>query len=208
MFIPRHPVVENQFCSYAEDNSFGSTGIGGVVAYAGSVVYLDPSATNEEAMVKKMAHGVSETPFGFIMQKVKVGYHSVHPTGFVMPGDLGSSDAMAQPLYNASGAIVGHKSVPVGVANLGIYDTVHYTCAMTTGTVDTKMTPGASLYPASYQARVTNNSDAAAADADHQTGARCSTTAVARVLKGASVAQCQANVDNTTLYPIRIKLLV
>jgi hypothetical protein len=208
MFIPRHPVVENQFCSYAENNAFGSAGIGGVVAYAGSVVYLDPTATNEEAMVKKMEHGVTETPFGFIMQKVKVGYHSVHPTGFVMPGDLGSSDAIAQPLYDSSGAITGHKSVPVGVANLGIYETVHYTCAMTTGTVDTKMIPGATLYPASHQARVTNNTDAVAADADHETGARCSTTAVARVLKGASVAQCQASIDNVSLYPIKIKLLV
>lgn len=208
MFIPRHPVVENQFCSYAESDSFGSDGVGGVVAYAGSVVYLDPDASNEEAMVKKMEHGVTETPFGFIMQKVKVGYHSVHPTGFVMPGDLGSSDAIAQPLYNATGEITGHKSVPVGVAHLGIFDTVHYTCEMTDGAVDSKMAPGQSLYPASYQARITNNSDDVAADATHETGARCSTTAVARVLKGASVAKCQANIDNVTLYPIRIKLLV
>lgn len=208
MFIPRHPVVENQFCSYAEDNAFGSAGVGGVVAYAGSVVYLDPDATNEEAMVKKMAYGVSESPFGFLMQKVKVGYHSVHPTGLVMPGDLGSSDAIAQPLYNATGDITGHKSVPVGVAHLGIFDTVHYTCEMSAGTVSSKMSPGQSLYPASYQARVTNNSGGAAADASHETGARCSTTAVARVLKGASVAKCQANIDNVTLYPIRVKLLV
>lgn len=208
MFIPRHPVVENQFCSYAESDSFGSAGVGGVVAYAGSVVYLDPDATNEEAMVKKMEHGVSEAPFGFLMQKVKVGYHSVHPTGFVMPGDLGSSDAIAQPLYNATGDITGHKSVPVGVAHLGIFDTVHYTCEMSDGTVSSKMTPGQSLYPASYQARVTNNSGSVAADASHETGARCSTTAVARVLKGASVAKCQANIDNVTLYPVRVKLLV
>jgi hypothetical protein len=125
-----------------------------------------------------------------------------------MPGDLGSSDAIAQPLYNASGAITGHKSVPVGIAHLGIYDTVHYICDATDGTVDTKMKPGQSLYPASYQARVTNNTDAAAEDASGETGARCSTTAVGRVVKGASVAKCQANIDNTTLYPIRIKLLV
>jgi len=207
MFIPRHPVVENQFCSYAEDNAFGSAGVGGVVAYAGSVVYLDPDATNEEAMVKKMAHGVSESPFGFLMQKVKVGYHSVHPTGFVMPGDLGSSDAIAQPLYNATGDITGHKSVPVGVAHLGIFDTVHYTCALDgSGVVQTKMSPGQSLYPAAYQARVTNSTDNS--DGTDTAGERCSTTAVARVLKGASVAKCQANIDNVTLYPIRVKLLV
>jgi len=207
MFIPRHPVVENQFCSYAEDNTFGSGGIGGVVAYAGSVVYLDPTATNEEAMVKKMEHGVSETPFGFIMQKVKVGYHSVHPTGFVMPGDLGSSDAIAQPLYNASGTITGHKSVPVGVANLGIYETVHYICALSgEGVVQTKMTPGSSLFPAAHQARVTNST--VNSNGTDDAGERCSTTAVARVLKGASIAQCQASIDNVSLYPIKIKLLV
>jgi hypothetical protein len=217
MFIPRHPVVENQFCSYAESNTFGSAGIGGVVAYAGSVVYLDPTASDEEAMVRKMAHGVTEVPFGFIEQKVKVGYHSVHPTGFVMPGDLGSSDAIAQPLYNASGVITGHKSVPVGVAHLGIFDTVHYTCLKTSSagvsTVTTKMAPGATLYPAANEARLTNSTvdsdgDTTADTGDAGTGDRCSSTAVARVLKGASAAKCAANIDNVTLYPIRIKLLV
>lgn len=217
MFIPRHPVVENQFCSYAESNTFGSAGIGGVVAYAGSVVYLDAAASDEEAMVKKMAYGVTEVPFGFSMQKVKVGYHSVHPTGFVMPGDLGSSDAIAQPLYNASGTITGHKAVPVGVAHLGIWDTVHYTCVKTSSagvsTVTTKMAPGATLYPAADEARLTNSTvdatgDTTADTGDVGTGDRCSTTAVARVLKGASIAKCQANINNVTLYPIRVKLLV
>jgi hypothetical protein len=212
MFIPRHSVVENQFCSYSEDETFGATGIGGVVAYAGSVVYLDPAAANEEPMVKKMDFAsTSEAPFGFIMQKVKVGYHSVHPSGFVMPGDLGSSDAIAQPLYNAQGAIAGHKSVPVGVAHLGIFDTVHYICNCSgdDGTATTKMTPGSSLYAAAYQARVTNSPDAASAeDASGLTGNRASNTVIARVLKGASLEKCQANMDNTTLYPIRIKLLV
>lgn len=210
MFIPRQPVMENQFCSYAEDNTFGSTGIGGVVAYAGSVVYLDENASDEEAMVKKMAYGVTATPFGLSLQKVKVGYHSVHPSGFVMPGDLGSSDAIAQPLYNTSGVIVGHKSVPVGVAHLGIYDTVHYTCVKSSGTVTTKMTPGATLYAACEEARLTN-SDAATTGSeagDIAIGGRCSSVAVARVIKGASIAKCQANIDNTTLYPIRVKLLV
>lgn len=208
MFIPRHSVVENQFCSYAEDNSFGSAGVGGVVAYAGSVVYLDPDATNEEPMVKKMAYDASPfTPFGFIMQKVKVGYHNVHPTGFVMPGDLGSSDAIAQPLYNTAGAIVGHKSVPVGVAHLGIFDTVHYTCVVDgAGDVATKMIPGASLFAAAVTARLTNST--VEADGTDTLGERVSTTVVAKVVKGASVAKCQANIDNITLYPIRVKLLV
>jgi len=213
MFIPRHSVVEDQFCSYAANSAFGSAGVGGVVAYAGSVVYLDPDADNEEPMVKKMAYDASPfTPFGFLMQKVKVGYHSVHPTGMMLPGDQGSSDAIAQPLYNASGAIVGHKSIPVGVAHLGIFDTVHYTCIGTGGdsdaygTVSTKMIPGASLFPATADARLTNSTQIG--DETDYDGERCSTTVVARVMKGASVAKCQANIDNVTLYPIRVKLLV
>lgn len=209
MFIPRHSVVENQFCSYAESDAFGSAGIGGVVAYAGSVVYLDPTAANEEPMVKAMAGVVTEAPFGFMMQKVKVGYHNVHPTGFVMPGDLGSSDAIAQPLYASNGSISGHKSVPVGVAHLGIFDTVHYICEGAAGTASVKMTPGQSLYAAAFQGRVTNSTNSTpATDDDGETGTRASNTAVARVMKGASLAKCQANMDNVTLYPIRVKLLV
>jgi hypothetical protein len=202
MFIPRHPVVENQFCSYASQTGSGAAGIGGVIAYAGSVVYLDPTAANEEPIVKKMAHDVSEAPFGFSMQKVKTGYHQVHPAGFMMPGDLGSSDAIAQPLYNASGAITGTKAVPVGVAHLGIWDTVHYTSVDGT----TKVTPGEALYPAADEAKVTAST--VNSDGTDTAGERCSTTVVARVVKGASAAKASANIANTTLYPIRIKLLV
>lgn len=213
MFIPRIPVVENQFCSYAAQTGTGAAGIGGVIAYAGSVVYLDPDATNQESMVKKMAHNVTEVPFGFIMQKVKTGYHQVHPAGFVMPGDLGSSDVIAQASYNASGAITGTKAVPVGVAHLGIWDTVHYTCLGTgmdgTSPVPTAaIKPGESLFAANDEAKVTNTNTLAADATDLSTGECVSQTAVARVVKGASVAKATANVANTTLYPIRIKLLV
>lgn len=205
MFIPRHPVVENQFCSYGEQTATAAAGIGGVIAYAGSVVYLDPAATNEEPIVKKMAHGVTETPFGFSMQKVKTGYHQVHPSGYFMPGDLGSSDVVAQPKYNASGTIVGTKSVPVGVAHLGIWDTIHYTCVGGT-TPSSKMAPGQALYAAADDAKVTNSE--VASDGTDTVGERCSSVVVARVVKGASLAKCSANINNTTLYPIRIKLLV
>ena len=47
MFIPRHPVVEDQFCLYG--SSSDTTGIGGVIAYAGSVVYLDDTKEESEA---------------------------------------------------------------------------------------------------------------------------------------------------------------
>jgi hypothetical protein len=212
MFIPRHPVVENQFCSYAENASFGSAGIGGVVCYAGSVLYLDPDATNQEAMVKKMTYNASPfTPFGFAMQKVKVGYHNVHPTGFMMPGDLGSSDVIVQPSYNSSGVLVGHKAAPLGVAHNGIWDTVHYTAAGTgiaTAVIPSAaIKPGQPLYAAADEAKVTNNATPAGA-ADTDNGENVSTTIIARVVKGASVAKATANIANTTLYPIRIKLLI
>lgn len=218
MFIPRHPVVENQFCSYAAQTGTSTAGVGGVVAYAGSVVYLDPNATNEEPMVKKMAYSASPyTPFGFLLQKVKTGYHQVHPAGFVMPGDLGSSDVIAQPSYSAAGAITGTKAVPVGVAHLGIYDTVHYTCLKTSSalvsTATAAIKPGEALYAAADEGKVTNaavEADGTATDdiGDVGTGDRCSITTVARVVKGASVAKASANINNTTLYPIRIKLLI
>ena len=215
MFIPRHPVIENQFCQYTASGT-GSVGIGGVVCYAGSVVYLDPNAVNQESIVAKMEYGCGQVPFGLSMQKVKTGYHSVHPAGYSMPGDLGSSDVIAQPAYDTNGAITGTKAVPVGVAHLGIWDTVHYTCVKTyngsTSTVTTGMLPGVTLYAAADEAKLTNNTavaDGTAGNAgDVATGDRCSTVVCAKVLKGAGVAKCQANINNTTLYPIRVKLLV
>ena len=200
MFIPRHPVVENQFCSYAAQAA-DATGVGGVICYAGAVLYLDSTATNEEAIVKKMTYSTTPgfDPFGFSMQKVKSGYHQVHPAGFMMPGDLGSSDVIAQPSYSA-GAINGTKEAPVGVSHLGIWDTVHYT------TASVKMAPGEALYASCDEAKVTNDAVFAASDAD-LTGA-VSTTIVGKVVKGASAAKCAANIANTTLYPIRIKLLI
>ena len=213
MFIPRHPVVENQFCQYADQTGTGSAGLGGVVCYAGSVLYLDETATNQEAMVKKMAYSASPfTPFGFSMQKVKTGYHQVHPVGFVMPGDLGSSDVIAQPTYNANGAITGTKATPVGVAHLGIWDTIHYTAAGTGGGASTPTTPsagilpGQALYAAADNAKVTNSTSEA--DGTDYDGERASTTVVARVVKGASLAKATSTIANATQYPIRIKLLI
>lgn len=217
MFIPRHPVVENQFCSYAAQTGTSTAGIGGVVAYAGSVVYLDSSATNQEAEVKKFADGdTAEVPFGFLMQKVKTGYHQVHPTGFYMPGDLGSSDVIAQPSFSAAGAITGTKSSPVGVAHLGIWDTVHYVALGTGGsdsaytgyTPSAALTPGKALYPAADEAKLTDDSGDTSDGTDYNGEGCYNTTVVARVVKGASTAKITANAQNTTLYPIRVKLLV
>jgi len=209
MFIPRHPVVENQFCQYEAQTGTGSTGIGGVVAYAGAVVKLEAAAANQEAIVSKMAHGdTGILPFGFSMQKVKTGYHQVHPAGFMMPGDLGSSDVIAQPTYDANGNITGTKATPVGVAHLGIWDTVHYTTEGGAAGA-TSMVPGAALRVAADEAKVTNDvsngSDGTDAAGEFITGV---TVTVARCVKGVSAAKASANINNTTLYPVRIKLLV
>lgn len=201
MFIPRHSVVENQFCQFAETST--STGVGAVIAYAGAVCYLVNDATNQEAIVNlydaSSEYSTPENvPFGFLMQKVKTGYHQVHPAAFVMPGDLGSSDVIAQPKYNASGQITGTKTAPVAVAHLGIWDTIHYNVDEPGTTI---MRPGDILYPdkTSQLGKVNN------AVTNLPTGV---TSSVARVVKGASAAQVSANIANTVLYPIRIKLLI
>lgn len=205
MFIPRHPVVENQFCKYGSTTN--TNGTGGVIAYAGSVLYLDPAS--DDSIVKKMAHGVTENPFGFSMQKVKTGYHAVHPVGMVLPGDLGSSDAIAQPIYDASGNINGSDEVPIGVAHLGIWDTIHYTCGVATEGVvadGEQPTAGEALFAAADEAKLTNSTTAS--DGTDVNGERCSSVTVARVVKGVSPAKAQASITNNTLYPIRVKLLV
>jgi hypothetical protein len=224
MFIPRHPVVENQFCSYVSQVSgTGAAGVGGVVCYAGAVLYLVNGATNEEAEVSRYnnrddqpTNAMERIPFGFAYQKVKTGYHQVHPTGFYMPGDLGSSDVIAQPQYNTSGEIIGTESAPLGVAHLGIYDTVHYACQFTgvAGTAavvatGNRMKPGDNLYAAcNCGSRVTNDNTAAGDNTYDGNRMPSVTTIVGRVVKGASADKCSANINNTTLYPIRIKLLV
>lgn len=195
MFIPRHPVIENQFCQFNTTST--TTGAGAVLAYAGSVCYLDTSAA--DSTVKIYAANENKIAFGFLMQKVKVGYHSIHPAGFFMPGDLGSSDVIAQPSYNSSGVINGTRTVPVGVAHLGIWDTIHYygSGALNAGT---------SLYV--RQTATSELCDDGATQNTQTTLQDGAAGVLARIVKGASAAQVTANNANTTLYPIRVKLLV
>lgn len=113
VFIPRDPVVQNQFLVH--DSSKGTT------ATAGAVVSLSASEKVEAVS------GTDTAPYGFLMQNVKAE-SSAHPTGFRLPGDLGSSDAFTGD--------------PVGVAHLGLYDTTHYNTA-TTYTAGVELTTGA-----------------------------------------------------------------
>jgi hypothetical protein len=195
MFIPRHPVIENQFCQFTAVTSGTavSQGAGGVLAYAGSVCYLDDGQT--DSTVKIYGANESKVPFGFLMQKVKVGYYSIHPAGMVLPGDLGSSDVIAQSSYDVNGAINGSKPAPVGVAHLGIWDTIHYRYDAAGSAVVINAGQGLKIASASLSELTVGD------------GNTSQTQDVAIVLKGANSAQVDANVKNTTLYPIRIKLL-
>ena len=66
------------------------------------------------------------------MQKVKTGYEAVHPQGYILRKDMGSSDAIALP-KSSSGSIIGTRTVPVGVGMLGIWETTHYVYSGATG---------------------------------------------------------------------------
>jgi len=131
-FVPRHPVIVDQFCTHDATNN--ST------ANAGAVVYLTGTdATNKRGKVSTVS-GTGNAPYGFLTQKVKAESSDV-PTGYRWPGDLGSSDA--------------YSGDPVGVAHLGIYDTTDY--VLNTG--NTTFTAGELLYAsiaAASKGKVTN----------------------------------------------------
>jgi hypothetical protein len=228
MFIPRQPVVDNQFCEYVETSTTG--GVGGAVAYAGAAVYL-AATTNyaTEAQVKVFATGAPSSAkpvFGFLMQKVKTGYHEVHPAGYILKQDFGSSDAIAQPKYDSNGDLSGTQKVPVGVAHDGgIWDTTHYTSydGSSTVTLDAShsaINSGDALYvTANAAGRVTNQTGAASGYAmhtaalapgyeTHTPAAAVQLAPVALVIKGVSAAKANSNHNGQTLYPIRVKLLV
>jgi len=198
MFIPRHPVIENQFCQFYGQTTV-SGGAGDVLAYAGSACYLDTS--QNEPIVKIYTANEQYECFGFLMQKVKTGYHSIHPAGFMLPGDLGSSDVVAQPRYNSNGQIDGTKPAPCGVAHLGVFDTIHYwnnSSALVAGTM-----LGVRINSIS---ELTGQSGSMNTLQDG-TSSEYLNRRVAVVVKGASAAQVAANEANTTLYTIRVKLL-
>lgn len=107
VFIPRDPVVQNQFLVHDTSQGDGTES-------AGCVVWL--SGDQKVACVSGSTSGNTNKPYGFLMQNVKAE-SSAHPTGFRLPGDLGSSDAFTGD--------------PVAVAHLGLYDTTFYNTAAT-----------------------------------------------------------------------------
>lgn len=98
VFIPRDPVNQNQFLVHDSSEGDGTESAGCVVYLSGDGLVACVSGTQGE-------------PYGFLMQNVKAE-SSAHPTGFRLPGDLGSSDAFTGD--------------PVAVAHFGIYETTYY----------------------------------------------------------------------------------
>ena len=211
MFIPRQPVVEDQFCEYTTTS--GTAGVGGTIADAGAVVYLTGASANAEVKVFDNSLSSDKPVFGFLMQKVKMGYHQIHPAGYMLPGDLGSSDVIAQPQFSGNN-VVGTQPAPVGVAHGGgIFDTTHYTSY--NGTSYAAINAG-DLMNVTYNSggKITNYATSGN-DADYKVHPNAkapavagSSNAVAIVIVGVSAAKAESTAGGQTLYPIRIKLLV
>jgi hypothetical protein len=126
VFIPRDPVVQNQFLVHDTSKGDGTES-------AGCVVYL--SGDQLVACVS----GSGNAPYGFLMQNVKAE-SSAHPTGFRLPGDLGSSDAFSGD--------------PVAVAHLGVYDTTFYVSAAYTAGTNLTVGPNGKVCPTGNGAQV------------------------------------------------------
>ena len=189
MFIPRDPVNEDMFCQYIATTASGGTG--DFIAYAGAVVHIVDSGgdggSDTETYIKASTAG-DENHFGFLEQSIKTGYHSIHPAGYILDQDMGMSHVVAQPTF-APGTrnVNGTKATPVAVAHLGIWETTHYD---NSGAINS----AATLY-------VKDNSGGKLQTASN-------TNQVAWCMKGVSATQASKNVLGTTLYPIRIKLLI
>ena len=197
MFIPRDPVNENMFCQYDETST--ATGCGAWVAYAGAVVSITGPAGNDPAnyvsrstLVKTCtASGV--TPFGFLEQAIKVGYHDIHPAGYILDKDFGMSHVVAKPRFAAGTRNVnGTKATPVAVAHLGIWETTHYFAN------GSQINAGVPMY-------VRFNDDG---KLQVSAVGVCSATQVAVCMTGVSAARAVAHDAGTTLWSIRLKLLI
>ena len=190
MFIPRDPVNEDMFCQYVATTASGGTG--DFIAYAGAVVHIVPGSaggSDTDTYIKASATG-AETHFGFMEQSIKTGYHSIHPAGYILDQDMGMSHVVAQPTF-APGTrnVNGTKATPVAVAHLGIWETTHYDNGAAIKSAD-------ALYvKASSGGKLKTTADGGGSQ-------------VAWCMKGVTATQASKNVAGTTLYPIRIKLLI
>lgn len=199
MFIPRDPVNENMFCQYVETDT--STGAGAWVAHAGAVVFIAGPAGNDPAnyvsrstLVQTFTTESGKKPFGFLEQAIKVGYHDVHPAGYILDKDFGMSHVVAKPRFASDTRTVnGTKATPVAVAHLGIWETTHYFAN------DSEISAGAEMFV---------KKDADGKMQVDNTGAVGELTQVAVCMTGVSAARAVAHDAGITLWAIRIKLLV
>ena len=190
MFIPRDPVNEDMFCQYVATTASGGTG--DFIAYAGAVVHIvqgSAPGSDTDTYVKASVTG-GENHFGFLEQSIKTDYHAIHPAGYILDQDMGMSHVVAQPTF-APGTrnVNGTKPTPVGVAHLGIWETTHYDNG---GAIKS----GDPLYvKANSGGKLKTSADGGGSQ-------------IAWCMKGVTAAQAAKNVAGTTLYPIRIKLLI
>lgn len=103
----RHPIVENQFCTF--DSETGES----YPIPAGRLVKVTGVTADGRTVVDLVSDAEADQVFGFLMQKVKEEY-SLFPPGYRLRSDMGSSDAFAGD--------------PVGVAHGrgAVYETDQY----------------------------------------------------------------------------------
>lgn len=96
-FLVRHPMVENQFCSF--DAASAET----KPVPAGRLVRIVGETSDGRAKVDVVSDASAQTALGWLMQKVKEE-SSEMPPGFRFRGDMGSSDAyLGDPVAVAMG---------------------------------------------------------------------------------------------------------
>lgn len=97
-FKVRHPLVENQYCTFNASSSEN------LPVAAGVLVKIVGETSDGRAIVDVVSTAASDQVFGWLMQKVKAEY-STFPPNFRLRGDLGSTDAfLGDPVGVAMGA--------------------------------------------------------------------------------------------------------
>lgn len=93
----RHPLVENQYCSF--DAASGET----LPVAAGTIVKVVGETSDGRVLIDVVSDAANDQVFGWLMQKVKAEYTDF-PPNFRLRGDLGSTDAfLGDPVGVAMG---------------------------------------------------------------------------------------------------------
>ena len=105
-FNVRHPLVENQYCSFNKDTSET------LPVAAGTVVYVMGETSDSRALVDVVSDASAQVNLiaGFLMQKV-VAESSEMPPGFMFRSQMGSTDAIVQDSHPPVGVASGKGAV-------------------------------------------------------------------------------------------------